>query len=42
MDKEFGKQRNQSWHGVKIIYDREKFDNNAEEDIDDDIAEYDL
>jgi hypothetical protein len=42
MDKEFGKQRNQSWHGVKIIYDREKFDDYAEEDINDDIIQDEL
>jgi P4 family phage/plasmid primase-like protien len=39
MDKEFGKQRAQAWHGVKIIYDREKFeslDNDFTEEIDED------
>jgi P4 family phage/plasmid primase-like protien len=39
MDKEFGKQRAQAWHGVKIIYDREKFeslDNEFTEEIDED------
>jgi len=34
MDKEFGKQKDQIWHGVKINYNREKYNNN-ECDIED-------
>uniref|UniRef100_A0A6C0JE41 SF3 helicase domain-containing protein n=1 Tax=viral metagenome TaxID=1070528 RepID=A0A6C0JE41_9ZZZZ len=36
MDKTFGKQRAQAWHGVKIVYDR---DNNAHESIDSDYPD---
>jgi hypothetical protein len=43
MDKEFGKQRGQIWHGVKINYDREKYDNdNSEQDTVDEIDENEL
>jgi len=41
MDKEFGKQRAQSWHGVKIIYDREKFEN-LDNEFTEEIDENDL
>jgi len=43
MDKEFGKQRAQCWHGVKIYYDKDKgFDNEFAEEFTDDIVPDDL
>jgi hypothetical protein len=39
MDKQFGRQKNQKWEGVRItIYDKERDDLNIPEDVDDDIA----
>jgi P4 family phage/plasmid primase-like protien len=29
MDKEYGKQRGQAWHGVKIMYDRDNYETNT-------------
>ena len=37
MDKEFGKQRAQAWHGVKILYDRDKYEVTNEPEFLDDI-----
>jgi hypothetical protein len=42
MDKEFGKQRDNSWRGVKIMYDRDKFNTETEYDSNGDIDENDL
>ena len=38
MDKEFGKQRNQCWHGVKIVYDRDRIDTFTENDVSEEIS----
>jgi P4 family phage/plasmid primase-like protien len=43
MDKQFGRQKNQKWEGVRItIYDKERDDLNIPEDVDDDIDADDL
>jgi len=42
MDKEFGKQRDNSWRGVKIIYDTEKFNITQEGEYADDVDEDEL
>jgi len=42
MDKEFGKQRDNSWYGVKIVYDRDKFNTQTADDSNDEIDDNDL
>jgi P4 family phage/plasmid primase-like protien len=42
MDKEYGKQKDNAWRGVKIVYDRDNANTHTEEDIDDDINTDDL
>ena len=42
MDKEYGKQKDNAWRGVKIVYDRENANTHTEDDIDDDINTDDL
>ena len=44
MDKEFGRQRNQIWTGVKIKYDNDNYDNDNQDTLisDDDITVNDL
>jgi len=37
MDKEYGRQRNQIWHGVKIKYERDEVDDNDDGNTDNDI-----
>jgi P4 family phage/plasmid primase-like protien len=37
MDKEYGRQRNQIWHGVKIKYDRDEENEDSEENEDNNI-----
>jgi hypothetical protein len=34
MDKEYGRQRNQIWHGVKIKYERDDVDDNDDGNTD--------
>jgi hypothetical protein len=36
MDKEFGNQRNQTWNGVKIRYERDEVDESEDEGSDGD------
>jgi hypothetical protein len=42
MDKEFGRQRNQTWTGVKIKYDNDNYDQQDGITSDDDITANDL